>query len=267
MAKNLDVFKIDAEWWDKMPFEEVAIKSEDNLKLVGHFLACENSSDKLAILVHGYGGVYKEMYNYAKMFLKRNYDILAIELRAHVNSEGDMIGMGWLERLDLLKWIDFMVERNKNYKIALFGTSMGASTVCMALGEKLPTNVKLAISDCAFDNAWRELSYVYTYHTHIPAKFLMSIFNNYLKRTKHFDLKMVDAVTQLKKAKLPILFIHGSKDTFVPTEMVYRLAEAVPKSQRDLYVVEGAEHIMSYPTDPKAYEKKVDNFLKKHNML
>ena len=42
--------------------------------------------------------------------------------RAHGNSEGDMVGMGWLDRLDVKAWIDYLVQKNANYKIVLFDT-------------------------------------------------------------------------------------------------------------------------------------------------
>lgn len=262
--QNVDKYMVDLDWWQDKPFETLTITSGDGLKLCGHFL--QKEGDRLAIVVHGYGGDYRETYNYAKMFYKRGYSILAVECRAHGNSEGNMVGMGWLDRLDILKWIEYMLSQNSDYKIALFGLSMGGAAVCMSLGEKLPNNVICAISDCGFDNVYREFSYIFTRHTHMPAKFVMSFFNSYVKRTKHFDMKNADAVRQLKKAKIPVLFIHGEKDTFVPTEMVYKLADAVPEYRREIYVVNGAGHAMSYPTDPKEYEKRVDKFLRKYNM-
>ncbi len=263
--KNYENFKIDHTWWDKHPSEIIDIKTFDDLTLYGHFINCEKSNN-VAIIVHGYGGEYKDMNSYADIFLKRGYNVLAVECRAHGNSEGDMVGMGWLDRLDIKAWVEYLIQKNSNYKIVLFGQSMGASAVCMALGEDLPKNVICAISDCGFDNVYRQMYYVCKGHLRFLAKPTLNIFNSYMKRTKNYDMKLADATSQLKKSKIPVLFIHGNADDFVPVEMCYRLSETIPENRRDVLIVDGAGHIMSYATDTKAYVKKVNNFLNKYNM-
>lgn len=90
---NYESYKIDHSWWDKQKEEILDIKSFDGLTLYGHFIEHEKS-DCLAIVVHGYGGDYKDMSSYAELFLKRGYNVLAVECRGHGNSEGDMVGMG-----------------------------------------------------------------------------------------------------------------------------------------------------------------------------
>ena len=262
MKKVLDSYKIDFCWWDKFKFEDLTLISKDGLKLVGHFLP--NSSDKLAIIVHGYGADYREMQRYAKYFVEENYNILAVENRAHGSSEGKMIGMGWLDRLDLVQWINLMVEKNPDFKIVLFGLSMGASTVCMASGENLPSNVKAIISDCGFDNVYNQIKYVFKYRTKMPTWPVLNIFDVYLKSVYKFDMKNADAIKQVKKCKVPILYIHGDDDHFVPTENVYRLFNATNEKLRSLYIVNGAGHALSYPLAEGDYEKQLNMFLAKN---
>lgn len=261
LNKLMDQYQIDFCWWDKFEFEKLSLISKDGLKLVGHFLP--NSSDKLTILVHGYGADYREMQKYAKYFVEKNYNILAVENRAHGESEGKMMGMGWLDRLDVLQWINLMLERNPNFQIVLFGLSMGASTVCMVSGEKLPSNVKAIISDCAYTNAYDAFKNALKSYTHLPSWPVLNIFNVYVKSVYKFDLKNADAVKQVKKCKVPILFIHGGKDTFVPTEMVHKLYEATDEKLRELYIVEDAGHALSYPLAKGEYEKVLNKFLAK----
>lgn len=261
MKKTIDNYKIDFCWWDKFQFENLSLISKDGLKLVGHFLP--NSSNNLAIIVHGYGADYREMQNYAKLFVEKNYNILVVENRAHGNSEGRFMGMGWLDKNDLLQWISLCLEKNPNYKIVLMGLSMGASTVCMASGEKLPSNVKGIISDCGYANVFEQFKYVFRSKAHLPTWPLLNIFNVYTKSIYKFNMKEADAVSQIKKSKLPFLFIHGDSDKFVPTENVYKLASAVPDERKDIYIAKGADHAMSYPINPLEYERHVNKFLNK----
>lgn len=243
-------------------FEKISIVSNDDLKLFGFYK--DNKKDKLVILVHGYGGDHYDMYSYACIFEERGYDILSIDQRAHGESEGDYFSMGLYEHYDLLAWIDKMLSLKNNYKIALFGVSMGASTVCMMVGETLPNNVVCAIEDCGYDNANRQMKYVYS-KTRL-AKLFYKIFYNYTKNTKGIDLKSVDMVEKLKKCKIPMLFIHGEEDDFVPTAMVYNLYNCLPDSRRSIYIAKDATHTKSIDVDVKQYTKVISKFLDKYCM-
>ena len=173
--------------------------------------------------------------------------------------------MGEKESEDLVLWINKMLELKPQYKIVLFGVSMGASTVCMSTGRNLPLNVVLAIEDCGYDNADKELRYMFLQHK-ILSKLLYGIFYNYTKKTQELDLKKVDASVKLKSCKLPMLFIHGDSDRVVPTEMVYSLSSHIPELRREVYIGQDAGHVGSYKNNPRKYESVLSGFLSKYNM-
>ena len=75
-----------------------------------------------------------------------------------------------------------------------------------------------------------------------------------------YEFKEASALEQVKKSSVPILFIHGSEDNFVHTEMVYELYD-VCVSQKELLVVEGAGHGEAYSMDPELYFDTVFGFL------
>lgn len=244
-------------------FSKINISSEDNLKLIGFYK--DNGNSKLALLVHGYGRDHLELVNIAKLFENKGYDILAIDQRSHGLSEGENITMGKEESKDLLLWINKTLDIKNHYKIVLFGMSMGASTVCITTGEKLPNNVVLAIEDCGYDNAEKQLSYVYSKRK-ISLKFIFKIFVNFTKRTMNLDLKSIDSTNSLKNSKIPIMFIHGEKDDFVPTEMLYNMSSQVPESRRKVYIAQDATHTLSNAVNPRKYEKEIYNFLSQFYM-
>ena len=102
-AKYIDMYKIDVCWWDKFKFQDMTTISFDGLKLKGHFY--DQNSDYTAIIVHGYSASFKEMQNYANMFVKMGYNVLLPENRGHGGSEG-FVGMGWLDKEDVLCWVN-----------------------------------------------------------------------------------------------------------------------------------------------------------------
>lgn len=244
-------------------FLKLEIQSQDNLKLKGFYK--DNNSSKLVILVHGYGRDHFEITNIAKMFDFRGYDILAIDQRCHGQSEGENITMGMEESKDILLWINKMLEIKSHYKIVLFGMSMGASAVCMTVGENIPNNVVLAVEDCGYDNAEKQFSYVYSKRK-LHFKFIFKIFTSFTKKTIGLDLKKVDTIQKLKKSKIPIMFIHGEKDNFVPTEMVYNMSSQISESRQNIYIAKDAGHTMSSVCDMRKYEKELNNFLTKYYM-
>lgn len=260
--QHLERMKIDEEYFKK-DFQKIQINSEDGLRLIGFYKDIQ--SNKLAILVHGLGANHTDVSNIAKIFEKRGFDLLAIDLRCHGQSLGQNVTMGKEESKDILLWINKMIEIKQEYKIVLFGMSMGATAICLALGEKLPKNVVLAIEDSGFDNAEKQLSYVYSrrkFHT----KVLFKIFCSFTKKSAGYDLKSIDATQSLKKCHIPVMFIHGEADNFVPTEMVYNLASQVPESRRRIYVASEAEHLMSYSVNENKYEKEIGQFLNQFYM-
>lgn len=264
LSKQIEEHKIDLCWWDKVPFKEVSIKSHDGLKIVGHYF--DSQSSKTALVVHGFGGDYRQMQQYCKLFYDKNFNVLAIENRAHGNSEGACIGLGWLDRKDVLLWIDFLNGQNPERKIVLFGLSMGGTAVCCAAGEKLPENVVAIISDCAFDNADRQISLL-SKRIKLGAGLIKKHLYSYAERLHDFDVLQADAVKQVKNTKCPILFIHGDADLYVPVENLYNLFNATPPQFREKYVVEGAGHCLCYAKAGIFYEKKISDFLKKRTTI
>ena len=151
----------------------------------------------------------------------------------------------------------------KFYQIILHGVSMGCATVTLMSGNPdLPKNVKFTVADCGYTSPWAEFDYQLK-NAHVPSSPLLDGANFFNKRIAKYDFKKVDSVESVKHAQVPMLFIHGTKDDFVPTYMVNELYDAC-SSDKDILLVEGAGHAESYPTDSAAYEAKVRSFIDKY---
>ena len=261
---RLQQHKIDLGWWTKVKFLKVSTTSFDGLKLVGHLF--EANSNKTAIIFHGFGGSYAEMQPYAKFFHDKNFNVLAVDLRAHGQSEGNCVGYGWLDRMDVLSWVDFCNKKMPDGKILLFGLSMGGAAVCMAAGEKQLSNVVGIVSDCGFANANQEIDFLMK-KKKIFIKSLKRHAFSYAKRLHGFDVMQADAIKQVKKTSVPILFIHGANDNFVPLENVNGLFAATPSFLREKFLVEDADHALSYACAGVLYEKAISSFIEKRTAL
>ena len=257
--KNLN----DAQKWleEKSNYSDKYIESYDKLQL--HSYVVTQNSNKWAIVVHGYGGRGKLMSDKSKYFYDMGYNVLIPDLRGHGKSEGDYIGMGWKDRLDIISWINFIIKENPNAEIVLHGTSMGAATVLMTSGENLPSNVKAIVADCAYTSAWDEFSYQLETYLKVPSYYILNVTNMVTKLKAGYSLKEASALESVKKATVPILFIHGDKDKFVPYSMMDKLYDAT-NSPKEKLTIEGGEHANSDLVSPFLYWLTLEDFLNQY---
>lgn len=251
--------KEEKDWFSKIR-KNVYITSADGLKLHGYEIVNENGNGNYIIACHGYSGSANDMARYAKWYYGMGYSLIIPDARAHGTSEGNVRGMGWLERKDIPIWIDKILSEHKNAKIALFGISMGAATVMMTSGEELPEKVRAIIEDCGYSSAWDEFQKQMKNMFHLPSFPLMNVASAITKIRGGYSLKEASAVDQLAKCKLPVLFIHGEQDQFVPFEMLDTVYEAA-QTEKEKLVIENAGHAMSSTKEPEKYWSTVKSFL------
>lgn len=187
--------------------------------------------------------------------------MLLVDERAHGQSEGKHIGFGCLDRQDALKWIEKVIKDcGEDVEILLHGTSMGGATVLMTSGLKLPIQVKGIISDCAFTSAKEVFTHVLKSMYHMPAFPTIQISDFMNRKLSGYGLDECNAAREVKKAKVPILLIHGSGDTFVPCSMCETIYQNCASPKKKL-IIEGAAHAESYYKDPTSYEKALNEFI------
>lgn len=253
---------IAAENWfnNKNNRSEWQLQSKDGLKLSAYYLPAQKDQHKTVIIAHGYMGQASDMPQYAKIYHDLGYNVLMPDARGHGKSKGDYIGFGWPERKDYLQWIDRIVKDDSQSEIVLHGVSMGAATVMMTSGEKLPENVKAFIEDCGYSYAKDELSYQLKDMFNLPAFPLIPVTSLITKIRAGYFFGEANAVKQLHNNTKPMLFIHGDKDDFVPFSMLDKVYEAT-NGPKEKYVVHGAKHAEALSTDPAMYQEKVTGFL------
>lgn len=138
------------EWSETIENKKVEVKAKDGITLRGTQYIKDESSNKWAIILHGYRSTPNSIISIGMHFSKEGYNVLIPSMRACSESDGEYIGMGWLDKEDLQCWINLIIKQNENAEIILHGSSMGAATVLMASGKDLPTNVKAIVADSGY---------------------------------------------------------------------------------------------------------------------
>lgn len=267
--QHIPVIKRNKVWLKEQNTELLTIDSFDGLRLRGIWLPADRPSNKLVIGLHGYKSRGEnDCAALAHFYHNEGFNVLIMDHRAHGKSEGKYIGFGVLDRIDCRKWIELSIQKlGEDSEIYLHGISMGAATALMTAEgvinhQELPSQVKGIIADCAFTSAWDVFSHILKKNYHQPPFPILYLANSYCSQLAGYSFDKVNNLQDINKIKVPVLFIHGAEDDFVPTQMSQKMY-AARQGEKDLLIIPGAGHGESYYTATELYQKTVRDFLKK----
>lgn len=245
---------------------QVEITAQDGITLIGHLHTCENAK-RTIIAMHGWRSSWSRDFGLiADFWHGSDCNVLYAEQRGQGGSGGDYMGFGMLERYDCLAWINWINENGyADIPIYLCGVSMGAATVLMTAGFALPQNVCGIVADCAFISAQSIWKHVMQNNIHLAYSGVRStVIDDLCKKKIQVGPNEYSTLDAMKVCSVPVLFIHGTDDHFVPVEMTYENYKACTAEKR-LFVVPGADHGMSYYVNPEEYKSIVKKFWADHD--
>ncbi len=245
------------------PYEAMRITADDGALLAARYYHHADGAP-VAIIFHGYKGFARRdgMGGYT-LCKKLGYNVLLPDQRSHGASGGHTITMGVQERYDCRAWAYWAYKHfGPQVPLFLMGVSMGASTVLLASALDLPATVRGIIADCPYTSP-REITRKVLPEAmpHLPVAPVYAIGRVGTRLFGHFDPEAVDCRRAVAHTDIPILFIHGDADAFVPCEMSRQLYAACA-SKKKLVLIHGAGHAVAYYVDTPAYAQAVTEFLR-----
>lgn len=251
----------------RMPREELSIISDDGLTLRGNYYEYKKGAP-IEILFHGYrGNSERDLSGGVHRCFNLGRNALIVDHRASGKSDGSIITFGIRESRDCHKWVNLVIERfGEDSKIILTGISMGAATVMTALTEPLPKNVVSVLADCGYTTPKKIISKVMR-DLHLPPRIFYPIVRLGARIFGGFDLEKVSAEEGVKCSKLPIIFIHGEADDFVPCDMSRELYELSEAEHKTLITVKGAGHGLAFVKDEEGYYNALRDFERECNLF
>ena len=259
--RSFEVLPGTVEEWLVQNSSMESLQSHDGLNLKAYFIPAATKTNKYVLLVHGYKAGPLSMAPYAQHYHRQGWNVLLPHHRAHGESEGRYIGMGWLEHLDMRGWLSLLIEKNPDAEIIMHGVSMGAATTMMSTGSaQLPANVKVAIADCGYSSVTKEFTHQLKDLFGLPSFPLIPATSLVTKIKAKYSFSQVDCTAAVARSKTPTLFIHGDADSFVPFWMLEEVYQAAACS-KDKLVVTGAGHADSREVAPELYWERVNSFV------
>ena len=248
-------------------FQEATIQAMDGLILWAAVAPGKEGCHRWAVCMHGYHDTYESMGAIAKHYHDLGWNVLLPDQRGHGQSEGDYVGWGYDERLDVVGWVNWIVRRDEDAEILLHGVSMGAASVLMATGGPLPEQVKAAVSDCSYTTIEAEMRHLLAQARDemptklpVPSGLLFSALRKTALRRAGYDLRAAAPLEAVARSATPTMFIHGVDDDFVPSSMMGKLYQAA-RCPKSFLWMPGAGHAASVGTNEDLYWTAVFTFL------
>ena len=252
--------KNESEWIEKNS-DKIQIKNSEGKMLTALEIKNEHISHSYIVNCHQYGGSPQSMEEYAKHFYELGFNIILPYMRGHGDSAYKNISFGWQDSADIVNWVDYIAEKDKKSRIALFGVSMGANAVTLAASEEMPENVRFVIADSCYismDALIKEYVKTQTGFSSLVTKTLVSVFS---KNKMGVPFKDADTIAKVREIELPILFINGENDTVVPPLISKKLYENCEAEGVEEVIVENGVHGNNLQADKETYWANIDAFL------
>ena len=254
--------RLDESLWDfftEVSKEEWNIPSFDNYLLHGTLLTQEKPSSSYVIITHGYTASHYSSIRYARIFYRLGLNVYLYDLRGHGANAPAPCTMGSKEHRDILAITDALYERfGKEISIGLHGESLGASSTLLALA--LRQDYRFAVADCGFSDLGQLMHYQARHRLHLPS-FLASCASRASVLVNGFSFAGIRPMDAMKNNQVPLLFITGACDDFIPVSMTEDLYKADAGEKKELHLFPGAVHAKSYASDPLRYQTCIQDFI------
>lgn len=258
--KGLDISENDTKWVTEKA-ESLFLENDDGKKLHALEITNKNISHSYAVICHQYGESAASMGEYAKHFYELGFNILLPDLRGHGKNEYSTITMGWEDRLDILKWIDNIIEKDSKARIVLFGVSLGGSAVAMTAGEELPENVRAVIADSCYADFETVMKGYIKDEKKLPSFPILNIASKFSEIKNGWSFDDISTLNQSAKIRIPVLYIHGEEDTFVHIGQSNDIYEACQADIVEQTVIQDGIHAKNLETNESDYWGAVDMFI------
>ncbi|MDD5902897.1 MAG: alpha/beta hydrolase [Oscillospiraceae bacterium] len=259
-AYNIPKFKP----FRELPFESADIISFDGLRLHADFLRGEPGTKVTMIFCHGYKS--EAAFDFAAMYdfyRSLGYNLVYLNMRAHGKSEGKYIGFGALDRFDVQMWTKKIAELFPDTSIFLHGMSMGAASILQSADLELDPAVCGIIADCGFSSTNEVFRNLVSGLYHLPATPFVDIFEAVNRITAGYGFSDADSVRSMEKSRLPLAYICGDCDRYVPLDMAMRIYNACVQD-KVLLIAKGAGHAASFMTENEKYRNLITEFINTH---
>jgi len=254
-----------------MSAEKIMLTTADGLNIATYKVDVANLK-AIVIFISGMGDApVAAFFGHARMLKENRFGSILLEMRARGESEGDVVGLGYKEYLDVKAVVDYLTDKYKDVPIIVYGWSMGGATAIISIGEIAEIDGLISMS--AF-SSWEDVFYDRMINMGVPRIFaiiqrpFVTAYTTFKYGLKAFYLSPKDAIKKI--GERPALIMHSTGDSIVPFSSFERIMKNVPEHVES-WIVEGNRHgileCFTYwfnPQEDEEYSERILTFLNKH---
>lgn len=248
--------------WERHEF----LLPTDKAKISGEYIINPKNAEgrkKVAIICHGHTVSRAAALKYGRVFYNLGYNLVIFDERYFGKSEAKFCTLGKNESQDVKKIISFAREIfGEDCFLGLHGESMGGGTSLLLLDTEKPDFV---IADCPFGDTKLLMFYQLArrFRFRISRHMTFAAANLFCRIACDYDMCRINPIESVKTTDVPICFIHGAADVYVPPVHSKMMYEAARNPESELHIFPGAGHARCIALDRPRYERTVKDFVEK----
>lgn len=251
--------RFDEVWYEGCPKEILTIQSPNGYFVRGVFLKPLETKNTV-IICHGVTENKFNSMKYARMFERLGFNAVVFDHRRHGESEGKTTSYGYYEKYDLQAVVQEVRARiGEDALLGIHGESMGAATTLLYAGT-IEDGANFYVSDCAFSDFPKLLARLFKAEVPINPKYTVPFADFFMRLRDGYSVKEVKPVQAVQHIEAPVLFIHSTPDSYIPSTMSEDLYTS-KNGPKMLKLFEQGEHAQSYNENTSDYEQIVAKFL------
>lgn len=244
-------------------YEDVVVTTEDGLKLVGWYIPSQNGATIIA--QHGYKGDRGDLVVTAVLLQRHGYGVLLSTVRAHDQSDGDLITMGKEEMKDFEAWYQYLLTQDDvdPDRIGILGESMGGA-LSIKYASQNP-NIKAVVAHSAFANFDDTVEKGVELKTGLPPFPFAPMILFWAEREAGVETSEIDTTQWIKEiSPRPVFILQGGQDDHISIDSGQKLYDAAGEP-KELWFEPGAAHhgLEEQPYEAE-FERRVVAFFDKY---
>jgi fermentation-respiration switch protein FrsA (DUF1100 family) len=253
-----------------LAFQDVQFKVRDMhthrpLTVAAWWIPHPHARGQCALLIHGYADAKVGAIAWAPTLHNLGFNILAIDLRAHGQSQGKYSTAGYLERHDVSQVIDQLlaIHPTETCHLVLFGISLGAAVA--AAVAVMRNDIRAVVMESPYAD-FAHATQTHARHIQMPPRPMQSMSLKLAQLISAADFCQVRPVDLIPTVPCPLMIIAGQDDAFVEPQDAAELQAAVRSRPAALgptvcWSVPAAGHVLGLAVDPERYQQRLGEFL------
>lgn len=239
-------------------YSTIWLQTKKGVKIAAWHARADSTSKGTILMFHGLLGSKNTLIREGSAFLSMGYSILMVDARAHGQSEGSSISLGYYETEEVKIAHDYIAGQGEKH-IFLYGTSLGAVEVIKAVSDfhLKPAGIIIEMPFLSLQSHLKGRARMLGF----PAQPFASLTSFWIGVEHGFNGLSFNAVKSAADIHCPVLMQYGEKDQLVLKHETDRIYKSIASTKKKLVIYQDTGHELFLKKDPATWMRETGAFL------